>query len=334
MKKLLAIALAASMMVTMSGTTAFAAGNSHENTSARSIDDILLEYHKAVMEVTDKTEIQAYGADSTSLTQIQADTVNALNEAGYLAYDVNPQTYNYVEDLLVTDFQEIGLSPEYSYIVAIKNPDEENLPISRGVPPSDLDGAYKYTYNGSTYILRELVVTALDDPAMIKTSEVDLLNSTSNTLIKNCLNTAISAYLYEINYALGTVASICGLNISMFTDSSTPTKIELNCCTDWVSEYTQVWNDSGNSWVLGSCVEYATSLAYMSGHYINTSGHFSTIPQDESSATLYSKKFNSYTWRRQQAVVGYLYSTTQYDTVNTVQYKADGKVKATHKRTF
>lgn len=101
------------MALTMSGTTAFAKDTAFKGTtetSSRSMDDILLEYHQAVLEMNN-TESVRTNSSTSALAQIQADTVEALQQAGYEAYDVNPQTYHDVEDTLDTDFGEIGLKP-------------------------------------------------------------------------------------------------------------------------------------------------------------------------------------------------------------------------------
>lgn len=53
--------------------------------------------------------------------------------------------------------------------------------------------------------MRTLTVTAADDPLYGKASNVNVLNSKVKTVITNCLNTAIYAYISSISTALGTV---------------------------------------------------------------------------------------------------------------------------------
>lgn len=234
---------------------------------------------------------------------------------------MNPQTYHDVEDILDTDFGEIELKPQYSYIVALQG---------------NAGNEYTYTYGGTVYTLRDMTITAADDPAMGKSSYVNVLKSSSQTLIENCLNTAISAYIFAISYPLGTVASICGLNISNFGYGNVAeSTMGLNCYTNWTREFTQVWSEYDNAWLYASCVEYVKAFSYMSGTYYDAALNEGTsVPESRSSKTVYSSHYNNRTWRKQNAVIGYLNACIQYDTVGDVQYKYGGKVKVTHRENF
>lgn len=311
------------MALTMSGTTAFAKDTAFKDTtetSSCSMDEILLGYHQAVLEMNN-TESVRTNSSTSALAQIQADTVEALQQAGYEAYDVNPQTYHDVEDTLDTDFGEIGLKPQYSYIVVLQG---------------NAGNEYTYTYGGTVYTLRNMTITAADDPAMGKASDVDVLKSSSQTLIENCLNTAISAYIFAVSYPLGTVASICGLKISDFKCGNAPeSTLRLNAATNWTREFTQVWSEYDNAWLYASCVEYAEVFSHMSGSYYDAAlNKYQPVSQDESSETVPSAHYEDRTWRKRNAVIGYLNACIQYDTTGDVQYKYGGQVKITHRENF
>lgn len=276
---------------------------------------------------------------SSAIENAQERTLSALTNAGYQAYSVTSDTFESTQKVLHTDLRELGLDEKYSYIIVITGEYPQSTISaqnhSRGVvPPDDPSDVFTFTYNGQTYTMRNVTVTSLDNPNFGKASTVNLLTSSSQELIKNCLNTAISAYISSFSTILGTVASICGLDISKFNTSQSST-LNLNGGTAWTRVFTQVWDTYYGAWTNGSCVEYAKASSYMSGQYYSaTLNRYVSVPQDESVATLKSAYYNDYSWRKQNAVLGYLYSETRYDVTGSVKYYYGNTVKITHTENF
>lgn len=242
-------------------------------------------------------------------------------------YDVNSQTYESIENTLATDFDEIGLDSNCSYIVVIHGDNNAQMRSTAG-------SSFSHTYNGKTYSLRYMTITAADDSKMGKASSADLLKSSSKTLIKNCLDTAISAYISSFSKTLGTVASICGLSVSQFGTAQSST-LTLNAGTNWTRVYTQVWNSTYDSWSYGCCVEYARALSYISGLYYSASQNkYVSVPTNSKSTISYSSNYNNTTWRKDKAVYGLLNYTIQYNCVGDVSYEYGGTTKITHVENF
>lgn len=260
------------------------------------------------------------------MASLQKETVDKLNECGYEAYDVNPQTYEAVEDKLQTDLSQIGLNKDGSYIIISGNENSDK-------PYSSASNGFSYTYNGVSYTLRYLTVTAADDRMYGKASTVNVLQSASRDLIVRCLDTAIVAAISSVNKPLGTVASICGLSIGNFNTSQTAT-LNLNCGSNWTRIYTQVWSPN-DGWLFGSMVEYVNANSYMSGMYYSASQNkYVAVPQNAKSATQYSSHYSNTEWRKERAVMSYLGAGFQYDYIGPVKYSYGGSVKVTHAENF
>lgn len=332
LRKLITMGLAAVMAVSVSNINTLAAYTTDENIYAtNTMDDILLEHHEAIMNLNSSGVTLASTNDSTSVSQIQANTVLTLNEAGYEAYDVNPRTFETVEEILNTDLEDAGLKPEYYYIVIIGD-EETDSEIS---PQSTISSEFTHTYNGETYRMRWMTVTASDDPQMGKASYSNVLSSKSETVIKNCLSASISTYLSSLSTTtkvLGTVASICGLNISDFNTAQESTML-LNAGTNWTRRYTQVFSDS-LGWKYGCYVEEVTAFSYMSGSYYSASlNRYENVPEAKKYDTRYSSHFNDMQWRKDSAAIG-LNSGIVKNAVGDVQYKYNGTTKITHRENF
>ena len=186
--------------------------------------------------------------------------------------------------------------------------------------------------------MRYLYVYANDveaDPDFAQASDASVLNSNSLTIINNCLNTAISAYLSSISPALGTVASICGLSINVFGTTQNST-MRLNGGTNWSRVYTQVYSTYDQLWVSGSSVEYVRATSFMSGLYYSAAqNRMVPVPTDESYSTVYSTNYNDYSWRKNTAVQRYLSSLPcMKDMTGSVSYYYGNSLKFTHYENF
>lgn len=306
---------------------------SEKPSTKESKDEIIADYRKALNDInfnagTNKSPASTQDVIDTK-NEIQTNTVKRLVNAGYEAYDVNPETFSDVEDKLQTNLKEAGINPEYSYIILIEGEDDKNSMLR-----SSTSASFSHTYNSKTYKLRWLTMYATDDPLMGKASNVNVLSSTSKSLLVNCLNTVISSYVSSVRKEFGTVASICGLDITDFAPDQKTTML-LNAGTNWTRYYAQVWSDYDNIWLYGSCVEKASLYSYMSGTYYKAStNRYTKVAENEVYDTRYSPKYNDLQWRKDAAVVGFLNSWIQWDSVGDVSYQYNGETKITHIHNF
>lgn len=233
-----------------------------------------------------------------------------------------------IEETLSTDFEEIGLTPEHTYIIVISG--EDNNAGMR----STVGSSFNYTYNGKSYKMRYMTITAADDPLLGQASAADVLKSNSKTLIQNCLDTAISTYINSVSTTLGTVASICGLSVSQFGTAKSST-LTLNGGSNWTRVYTQVWSSYFNAWAYASEVEYVTAVSYMSGLYYSASkNQYVSVPANSKTKTTYSSCYFDTAWRKEAAAVAFEASQVVYNKVGAVKYRYGGSTKITHNEHF
>lgn len=302
-------------------------GSYSEEISISTMEQILTEYHSFLQSVG--TENRGVYDATASYAGISMQTVNRLRMAGYEAYCVNEENFTDIEASLNTDLSDLGLSQEYTYVIIVSGEEARGNECSVN---SSVGNQFTYTYNGTSYTMRYVTVTAADDPSFGKASFANLLTSRSQTLIYNCLNTAISAYISAVSGVLGTVASICGLDISDFNTDSESTLI-LNCGSNWTRVYTEVWSSYDNMWLACSCVENVVASSYMGGMYYDAEqNRYLAVPEAPKSITLYSEHYFDYEWRKQKAAIGYFYSSPQYDIIDKVEYKYGNETKIIHNR--
>ena len=323
-----AFSLALTLVLLISATPVSAESSGVQTWPQRSLEEIFDQYHtqiRAAEIIADARSGNALLKSTSNLqtakTTAKAEAISALTSAGYEAYDVNPSSFYDIEELLQTDFAEMELCPDFSYIVVIGDGDSQ----TRGAGPS-----YFYTYNGTTYSLRTFSITAADDPNYAKSSYANVLSSSSTTLIQNCLDTSIYAVLGSISPWLGAVAGICGLSVSMFGTAQSSTLL-LNGAANWTRVYTQVLSASG-VWLSSSCIESVHVLTYMSGSYYNASSNsMKPVPTNESTTTQYSTYYSDGTWRNQYAVIGHNAGIIVYDpgSFPSVKFSYGGTVKIT-----
>lgn len=109
----------------------------------------------------------------------------------------------------------------------------------------------------------------------------------------------------------------------------------MNGGTNWTRVYTQVWSNYDQTWIFGSCVGYVTAGSYMSGQYYCASrNRYVPVPTNDRSTTRYSSEYFDYSWRKDNAALGFIYSWIQYNIVGDVQYRYGGSTKITHRENF
>ena len=260
--------------------------------------------------------------------EIQNQVVEQLNEEGYTAYNVTSENFEEIENLLNTDLSEIGLSPQYSYIITM---DPSQAPTTRATVGS----SYTYNYNGTNYTLRKFTVNSTDDPLMAQASSADLLESKSLSFVCTLLNSTLyfAADIASGPFHLGTIASICGIEPFNFGAASNET-LMLQAGTFWVREYVQVWSSYDQKWLYGACTESAVCQTILSGFLLNlTTGGLEQINKSTFGIKSTSR-FTDEAWKNQHAVIGYLNSYIQYDTTGNIRYKIGNKTIITHIERF
>lgn len=231
-----------------------------------------------------------------------------------------------------TNLTEIGIYPSGHYIVVVSSDSSPNGTSS--LRKTKAGSSFEYTYNGKKYKLRFLTVTSSDVSSYAKASDCNILSSKVKSTIQKCLDTAIIAYISSFSKTLGTVASITGLSISNFGTAKTST-LRLNGASNWTRVYTQVWDASHKTWVSGSCVEYVQVLSYMSGSYYNKDkNRMEKVSQAEKRYKKYSGKYNDKTWRKKNAIAGYIHSIVNYNMTGDVAFYYGKSKKFTHKENF
>lgn len=336
MKKVISIILTICLLSISVVNTVFATESSVVDIRSESRkEEILKDYREKLfaVELSESDDAAVYSREKNSKSkfdlklEIQAEAVEELKKAGYDAYDVNPQTFDSVGELLNTDLTEAGLSEDGAYLIVLN---EESFIY----PDAATSDPFTHTYNGTTYNLRWMTVRASDDPAFEKYTYKNVLNDNSRDVIMNCLDAALGIYVGAIWEPLGTVSSILGLSISDFW-SSYDAYLIYNATSTWTRRYTQVWDNYYGAWAFGCFVEEVEAASYFNGWYYNSSSHSKQqLVTPTVYRTIYSDKFDDWDWRKNYAVLGYLYSDPYGDITDDVEYYYDGDAIITHRHNF
>lgn len=337
MAKILALALVCAMLCGVFGSAVWH-DESHPVPKTDFLKSAFEEYHEQIEQVI-QAEMQEVATRVTQeksilipdaqvsadvqneFLKIQEKTVEFLRDNGYEAYDVNPSTYDAVADQLKTDLGNLGIGNNNHAIIVISGKDDEST--RRDGTKSSASNSFPYIYNGNTYTLRYLTVTAADIPAYGASNYTNLLTSNSETLIKNCLDTVVKLYASDVlpyGVIWSTIASICGLSISNFNFSQTSTLI-FHGNANWTRTFTQVKDTSANIWVSGSYVEYVQANAYLSGDYYSAqTNSYQNVPNSTVTETVDSSHYYSGDWRNQNGVIGYIYSQLYTDMTGDLSF--------------
>lgn len=320
MKRFLSIILSLVLLITIT-VPAFAATNDTESTEKRTVEDILNDYHKKCFDEERDKETRnptAYSNRGKSADKtLEEETVDELKAAGYDAYHVTFSNYEAIENSLQTDFEEMGLDPNGSYIIAISG--EENGPSknanARGSDdpqPGLIDpgGEYfTYTYNGTTYTMRYFTVLPTDNELQTNHGTVTLLKNETITSaflskLENVLNTGI---LWAVDYVaqtpISTVGGALGLSIIDFTEVY-DASFYVDAAANWTRTYTQIKNEYG-TWTSFSSVDYVQTYFHYRGSYYDPDILNYKQYYNQYVVYKYSTHYMDYSWRKQQAAIGY-----------------------------
>lgn len=266
-------------------------------------DEILQEYYNENNRLKSTNDLSRQVVNSDMLAEkieLQTQTVEKLNNAGYKAYSVTVENFASIQAELETDFGELGLQETGNYIIMVSGEEDKN-----GSSRATESGWYYYSYNDSIYKMRRLTITAADEPSFAKADQVDLLDTGLGNFIVNCLDAVIGMGLDVLQPGLGTVASILGLSVEMI--EPTPSEVfSYIGSANWTREYTQVWHEAENKWKNGACVEKVYAIGEVNGHYYNKQTNQMTYIDNEIDInTYYSDAYFNSNLSNQEAAKNY-----------------------------
>lgn len=273
MKKLIAFILSVLMLVGMS-VPVFATQNEEE---VKTVEEILNGYHAKAFERQINQGIETAGTNSRSggsaEKSLEGETVEELTAAGYEAYHVTSSNYDELEVSLKTDFADLGLDPNDSYIIVISGEEDNGQPNPNArvgsLPEQDHidDGgsSFLYNYYGTYYKMRYFTVTGAEYQL---SAHVDMLETFGETFVHNLINDGYSAYLDCMSgpLHLGTTTSLFGLNATgsyVVRNSS----LVVVGTVQWTRRFIEIWDEQAEAWKRTSYSEYAHTTTDCVGHF-------------------------------------------------------------------
>lgn len=338
MKKAIALLLICCMMMGMTvSATAEAA-------PAPTIEEILNEYHQKSFENAQENTSSANARSGGGKT-LEEETVDALNNAGYEAYNVTAENYDALEESLQTDFAEMGLDPNGSYIIAISGEDNApSNPNSRLMDPPSYDlvdpgtggySSFTYTYNGTTYTMRYVTVTPTltENIHLRMLSEVNLMDDLSESQREDILNQTLSIVSLVPQFSVQ--ATLLSLLINSFpnANATTPQSLIYQAGSVWTTTYTQVYDAHFKEWELSACVEYVTQQDFVFYTYFNPATKlYESTSSSGFVSTIYSAHYNDKEYMKQIAAIAFENNAYLLDIVEEVMYHFNDETVIIHQR--
>ena len=291
-----------------------------EPSATPTVEEILSEYHRKAFEAQtqgDSDSASTWSRRSNDGKTLEQETVDTLTEAGYEAYNVTADNYDTLEAELKTDFANLGLDPEGSYIIVIHgeeetpaNPDGNNGATPYSVPEMEQDdlfgdSSFLHTYDGKTYLMRYVTITAADKPDYARYEEYDLLNNESDaSVVESFFNTLIGVGLDEMmpEQYIGTVLSMFGIN---FVDipSVINTTLTLEVRVNWTRVYTEVYDSSQEEWYTALYVDRVRIATAIEHNYYDPSEDGMVETQTPDHVTYKDAEFyDNIDWRKNAAI--------------------------------
>lgn len=241
LKKFVALFIILAMLVPFSSVVA-----ADEPSAPPTVEEILSQYHQKSYAAQQSPETAAASAYSRSASgsgkTLEQETVEQLTDAGYEAYNVTAENYNALEESLKTDFSELGLDPNGSYIIVIEG--EDSADANYGVAPaaSDLllpphvwDGdqptggsSFVYEYNGQAYIMRYLTVTGADNTEL-RTETIYTFNQNKSLEVLD--NTLEGIFWFMASSSYGVLVDLSSVIIDSLDDDN---QVDLNLNSSWL----------------------------------------------------------------------------------------------------
>lgn len=343
-KRMIALFLTLAMLVSLAPAVV-----ANDTIPRPTVEEILNEYHEKAFEaeIAGETSAATYSPRSGSPEKtLEQETVDTLNAAGYEAYNVTAENYEAIEAQLQTDFDDMGLDPDGSYIIAISGNDTGNNTASGAgtraaepAPDGGGNGPFNYYYNGKTYKMRYITITANENSQLGRTNTIDLFTDHSGDELWDLLNTPITFIGCVCNY-LG-ISSFTSLNYSLLSVFQPNVNIAPNQtvslsytgATNWTVRYTQVYDSQENSWRLCGSIEkvtmrYSTTLSY----YDRSTDQYEFEINSGTAGTLYSNYYYNGTAIMDQAAIAFENNSRYLNTITSVDYTYNNNVVLRHIR--
>lgn len=335
--KVIAVLLSAVIFLSSLGVSAYASNNERSAYADRESrkEEIMAQYfdairnHEAASDSNERT-IEAH----TSFSEIKANTVEQLNALGYEAYDVNPENYQEIEQILNTDFESAGLSADGSYLILIEGEDGDCVPFT-----DKYSAEFKHTYNGKTYRMRWMTAYPVKGNQMHEWTENLVFYTKLNagnviqtigealTLVGKCIPSEYGTTVKK----MGSVASVFGEVIAKYIENR-PDYASLTGRADsmWTRRFTQVYDTSYNSWINRVYVESVDCSMSVTTSYFDPNENGMRYLHGDTANKVYSPKYNDMAWRKNGAAIAADADITYKYGVPSVDYKFNGKVIETH----
>lgn len=259
--------------------------------------------------------------------------MDTLNAAGYEAYNVTSTNYEALESQLNTDFADMGLVSDGSYIITIHDENYDNN-IANGVNPdvtidqpdedSGGNGTFTYTYNGTTYTMRYMTVastgTYMQDQGDYKLTPSDWWGDATTSFLPNLFVTATDHATKKFH--LGTIASF----LLDLMGSSNYTRLQPNTLTiisqtNWDCDILQIWDDYSSQWKSAQVSARAISTSYSTGLiYDPDIRKHITYVGDSYVLQTTSPKYTNYSQRKLDAVSAYTRGAKSYDPTGDIEF--------------
>lgn len=334
--KIIAVFLICAMLIPFSSAVA-----ADKDTVMPTIDEILSAYHQKALQEQTNPSARSAGSRSGSGKTLEQETVDELTAAGYEAYNVTAENYTSLEAALKTDFGDMGLDPEGSYIVVIHGEEtQDNTNGARGLDdivqnPGDISGGtppVSYTYNGTTYYMRYVTVTAADNNQLGMTSYIELLDMCDAQDIYEYLGIPVSiAALIPGFTMVGVVYDLFGL----LPDADLPgfESMLYQGGTNWTVTYVQVYDSLLKEWRFRYSVEYVTMRYFTTSTYYNSeTNEYVQLNNSGSYPTVYSENYHNTSLIKHNAALAAANNGRWVDAVDEVRYAWGDEVVITHQR--
>ena len=209
-------------------------------------------------------------------------------------------------------------------------------PIHEYDPDQPTGGeSFYYTYNGTTYLMRYVTVTAASSDELQNDNSFPLkpiYDRTGYTLL-NILDTFLVAFIDKISepMSFGTLLSLAfSSNETINYSAIEPNSLSVIVSASWTCNYIQVWNVTHEIWETAQCSEYASSLAYCAGSaYDPVANKPVPVITQPYESVVYSSKYNNPAQRKLDAMEAYDDYKIALDCIYSINFylgNSDGEI--------
>lgn len=305
------------------------------------MDEILNEYHQKAFEAeaAGETSGATYSPRSGFPEKtLEQETVDNLNDAGYEAYNVTAENYEALETQLKTDFADMGLDPDGSYIIAISGEESASASPDNGsraiVPAPDWGGnGFGFNYNGTEYTMRYITVTVADESNLGRVTPIELLDEYDVDNLMNDLNLPIT-----ILSSLG-VFPYTGTVYSLFSAILPPNQYNRHDsllyrgASNWTIKYIQIYDSQDQEWTWSACTDYVNLRYFINyTYYESSTNDYQEISTNGSYGTVYAELYDEPETLKVRAALAYENYGKWVDDVEHVTYQFGGETIITHQR--